>query len=369
MTMKKVLIIIGKLYIGGAERVARDIGYFADRSKYDIHYLVFEDDIGAYEKELEDSGCVIHHLASPSDGYYKYYGSLKKLMEDERFDVVHSHTMFSSGWAMLAARKLGIPIRISHSHTIRGPEKRNVIKNLYENTMRRVIIKNSTELVACGNSAGRWLFGDDEYEKHGKLIYNGISLSSFYYDNEKRDSMRKELGIGDRFVIGHVGHLAPVKNQTLLLDIMPEVLKIRPESVLLLLGDGIDKEKLQQKIYELKLEKHVVMTGNVSNVGDYMSAMDVFCFPSLYEGMPLSLIEAQANGLPCLISDRIPGDAVLTDLVESLSIEDNENEWVNNIISAKRSDPESYGKKMHDMGFDTEVMLDRIYAMYDKEIK
>lgn len=363
--MKRILIIIGKLYIGGAERVGRDIGFFADPEKYEIHYLVFGDDQGAYEPELLEKGCRIHHIPSPTQNQFAYLRTLMKLFREYRFDVVHSHTMFSSGWAMLAGKLCGVPCRITHSHSIRGPEKRSWLKRTYEKAMRQLILRCATYCVACGKSAGDWLYGADVFQKKGILIYNGIDLSRFAFDVEVRQKLRQELGLGNRFVIGHAGHMAPVKNQVFLLERMPEILKRKPDAMLLLLGDGKDRTFLEDRVKALGIEQNVLMTGNVSNVAEYLNAMDVFAFPSLYEGMPLAVIEAQTNGLPCMISDRIPKDVHLTDLVTVLPLDNNEKAWVDALCSAVRKCSEDYLRKMQAAGLDISGMLARIYGLYE----
>lgn len=364
--MRKILLIIGKLYVGGAERVGRDIGYYADKTKYEIHYLVFGEETGAYEEELGNTGCVIHHTAPPSESYLQYYRFLRNLIQTEQYDVIHSHTMFSSGWAMLAGKACAVPIRIAHSHTIRGPEKRGILKNTYEHVMRQIVIHTATDLVACGKGAGEWFYGAKTFQARGQLIYNGIGLKEFTYSEEARNKIRIRHRIQDCFVIGHVGHLAAVKNQKFLLKLMPEILKLKPNAVLLLLGDGEDKNLLESQIQQSDLQDHVIMTGNVHNVGEYMSAMDVFAFPSLYEGMPLALVEAQTNGLPCLISDRIPSDIQLTDLVKAMPTEGAESQWICSITEAGRGNPSAYGQIMYQLGFDTSVMLGQIYQLYEK---
>lgn len=362
--MKNVLIIIGKLNIGGAERVGRDIGYFADPQRFAVHYLVYGSETGAYEKELEEKGCIIHHMDEPSKGYAAYWRDLTGLIRKYRFDVIHAHTMFSSGWAMLAGRMLGVKTRIAHSHTTKGPGKRRFAKNLYENVMRQVVLRNATHLVGCGKSAGEWFYGAEVFRRRGILIYNGIGLKEFAYDPDARTRIRQQLGIPHRFVIGHVGHLASVKNQSFLLERMPEIRRCRPDALLLLLGDGPDRERLTEKVRTLGLEDAVIFTGNVPNVGEYMSAMDVFAFPSFYEGMPLAMVEAQTNGLPCCISDRIPGDILLTDLVQVLSLEEPEI-WVRTLCSANRNQSEDYRRRMEDLGLDTSGMLEKIYSLYE----
>ncbi len=362
--MKNVLIIIGKLKIGGAEKIGRDIGYYADKSKYNIHYLVFTDEIGSYEEELIDAGCKIHHMAPPSYGYISYCINIYRLLKAESIDIIHSHTMFNSGWIMMISRYMGIPVRISHSHSIKGPEHRGFLKNRYENTMRRLINRYSTQLVACGAGAGAWLYGKEVFEKRGTLIYNGIELSEFTFSEASRRKIRSQYHMDDAFVIGHVGHLATVKNQVFLIQIMPEICKQIPNTLLLLLGDGKDREMLEKKAEELGMRNRVIFTGNVKNVGEYMSAMDVFAFPSLYEGMPLALVEAQTCGLPCIISDKIPKDVYLTDLIQSCSLE-RKGIWVDSIVKARRKEPVKYSRQMYDMGFDTSGMLQKIYQLYD----
>lgn len=362
--MKNVLIIIGKLIIGGAERVGRDIGYYADKKKYRIHYLVFEDDICAYEKELTDAGCIIHHMDPPSSGYGRYYRNLCELIKKQQIDIIHAHTMFNSGWAMLAGWQQGVPVRISHSHSIRGPEHRGFVKNLYEKTMRVMIRLFATDCVACGKGAGEWLYGKKFFEKNGTVIYNGIGLNQYIYDKNARNKIREKYGLQKKFIIGHAGHFAPVKNQVFLLELMPEIIRRRPDAFLLLLGDGQSRQKLEEKVIKLGLQEKVLMTGNVKNVGAYMSAMDVFAFPSLYEGMPLALVEAQSNGLPCIISVKIPEDVYLTDLIRSLPLENSTEQWIEAIIKARRNHPEKYRKEMYDLGFDIHEMVKRIYAIY-----
>lgn len=360
--MRKILIIIGKLYIGGAERVGRDIGVYADPTEFQIHYLVFGPEIGALEADVEEAGCKVIHMNSPDSGYGKYFCSLVKLICSEKYDVIHCHTMFNSGWAMLAGWLCGVPIRISHSHSIKGFEERPFLKNAYEKSMRILILLFATDLVACGKKAGEWLYGEKAFARRGILVYNGIDLQPYAYDTQKRACIRVQHDLEDSFVIGHVGHLAQVKNQEFLIRMLPELIKRMPNTVLLLLGDGDDRSMLMQLADELGVQDQVLLTGNVANVGDYLSAMDVFAFPSLYEGTPLALIEAQANGLPCVISDRIPTDAVLTEQVMRLPLD--QTHWINTILEAAgERDADSF-EIVKARGFDVSVMLDKIYRLY-----
>lgn len=363
--MKKVLIIAGGLQLGGAERVARDIGWFADRCRFQIHYLVFGEQIGEFEDELTQIGCKIFHMPSPGENHMAFYRELCCLIKRERYDVVHSHTMFNSGLSMLAAKRCHVPVRIAHSHSIRGQEPRGILKNLYEKTMRRLILQCATAYVACGKQAGEWLFGRKKFDENGILLYNGVELEQFCFNTETRREIRKQEGLENRFVIGHAGHLAAVKNQKFLVERMPEIQKRCPDALLLLLGEGEDRPVLEKTIHTLGLEDSVKMMGNVTNVASWLNAMDVFAFPSLYEGMPLAMIEAQANGLPCVISQNVPEDVRLTQLVTALPLE-YPQDWVEALCNARRKNPEIYCKKLKEMGMDTVRMLEKIYGLYEE---
>lgn len=360
----KVLIIASKLRIGGAEKVAADIGFHADRNKFEIHYLVFGDEVGAYEPELEAHGCKVIHIPEPSESFTGYMKNLKCLIKRHRYDVIHAHTMFNIGWAMLAGKLWGVPVRVSHSHSALL-EPRNLKTRLYEAAMRFLILTCATDLVACGNKAGERLYGRRAFKSRGVLVLNGIETDKFAYAPSRRSEIRQQLGLQNAFVIGHAGHLAAVKNQKFIIDIMPLIIDKVPNAFLLLLGEGEDRPMLERRIKELELEKHIILTGNVRNVGDYLSAMDVFAFPSLYEGMPLTLIEAQTNGLPCVVSDRVPNDVFITDLPGIISL-DSPDEWVDLLISAERRDPQKYADIVKSGGFDTSSAMAKIYNIYQK---
>lgn len=365
MKKPKVLVIAASLRIGGAEKVARDIALYAPSGQCEFHYVVFGDEIGAYEQQLQEKGCTIFHLAEPSDSYPQFLKALWKVMKTHRYDSVHAHNMFNCGWTMLLAVCAGIPVRVAHSHSALD-DGNSTVKRVYEAVMRFLILTCSTDLVGCGEKAGRRLFGEKAWVKRGNLILNGIDVASFAYDAQKRNTIRKQLALGDRFVMGHAGHLVDVKNQSFLLDLMPEVLKHRPDAILLLLGEGGDRPMLEQKIRDMGLENHVIMTGNVTNVADYLSAMDVFVFPSLFEGTPLSILEVQANGLPCVISDSVPPDVFLTDLIHPLSLQDPKDTWVDLILNQQRTDTQRYNEQLRGSDYAVETAMEKIHRIYNK---
>ena len=360
----RVLEIAASLKIGGAEKIARDIGFHIDSDFFQTDYVVFGDEIGEYEKELMKKGCNIYHLSLPSSGYINYFKELYRLIKGNGYNVVHSHTMFNSGWAMLIAKMCGVPVRISHSHSVDDQPDKSWIQRLYEKVMQLIIISFSTHYVGCGIKAGETLFGKTRYHKKGVTILNGIETKKFAYSEIYREEIRKKLEITDNFVIGHVGHLAEVKNQSFLINMMPEILKKKKNAKLLLLGEGEDRQKLEKLIVDLDLSQNIIMTGNVMDVNKYLSAMDVFVFPSLYEGMPLSVVEVQTNGLPCVMSDNVPQDVVLTDLITRLSLKETTDMWVGTICNSKRSTPYKYEETVKNLGLDSKKMVNKIADIY-----
>lgn len=361
----KILIIASKLHIGGAEKVARDIALYAQRDKYAFDYVVYGETVGAYEAQLEAVGCRIIHLPEPAEGYVQHIRALKTLMQKGQYDVVHAHTMFNCGWVMWIGKRMGIPVRVAHAHSALA-NGGGIVKMVYEKLMRFLILNCATDLVACGVAAGHRLYGEKAFNHRGNLILNGIDVGAFTYCQEQREAIRKQLQLGKKFVLGHAGHLAEVKNQSFLLDLMPLILEKRPDAMLLLLGEGGDRAMLEQKIRDMHLDDHVILTGNVSNVADYLSAMDVFVFPSLYEGLPLSVLEVQANGLPCVISDGVPKDVFLADLIHPLSLEDPKEKWVDAIMQAARGDTAGYNRQLQNSDYAVETAMEKIYRIYKK---
>lgn len=361
----KVLLIAASLKIGGAEKVARDISLYAPLGRYEFHYVVFGDSIGAYESQVQEKGHKVFHFPEPSKNYLRFLWNLLSLMKENKYQIVHAHNMFNCGLTMLAAAMAGVPVRIVHSHSALN-NGGGIVKQIYEAVMRFLILSCGTDYIACSTAAGKRLFGNKVFEQKVRLILNGIDVQLFAYDQSKREQIRCQHSLQDCFALGHAGHLAEVKNQSFLLDLMPLILEKQPDAVLLLLGEGEDRPMLEQKIRDMHLEDHVVMTGNVTNVADYLSAMDVFVFPSLFEGMPLSILEVQANGLPCVISDSVPADVFVTDLIHPMFLAEPKAKWAETICSQKRKDMDGYNERMRHSDYTVENAMAKIYQIYEK---
>lgn len=365
----KILEVCAKLNIGGAQAVAAGIARYAPEDMK-LVYVVFGDDVGEYEADIITKGNRVIHIPSPAKGKLKFFRNLMKIMKAERFNAVHCHTMYSCGTVMLAARLCGIKGRISHSHTAKDEAKQTAYRKFYKKLMRFFTHNCGNEWLSCGLEAGNELYGEKWFATHGEIIKNGIDFSRYIYSEENAKRIKEKYGVGDKSVIGHVGHYVNVKNQAFLIEMMPEIIHRKPDAVLLMFGEGDNRAILESLIKEKHMEERAHLMGNVNNINEVLSAFDVFAFPSLYEGTPLSLIEAQANGVPCIISDRIPDDACLTDLITKLPIE-NSDCWIEHICSAQRNNPKTYATAIREKYEDIQESMKKLYEIfrkYDKDV-
>lgn len=360
----KILEICAKLNIGGAQAVAANIAKYVDES-IEFVYVVFGDDIGEYEAEIIAGGNRVIHIPSPDSGKLQFFKNLTAIMKSEKFDLVHCHTMYSCGIVMLAAKLCRIHGRLSHSHTAKDEMPQTASRKLYKAIMRFLMRVCGNEWLACGIDAGNELYGKKLFASRGKVIKNGIDISKYAFSEDNAKIIREKYGINGKFVVGHVGHYVSVKNQAFLIELMPEILKQNPNAVLLLFGEGSDREKLQNLIAAQHLEGYAHLMGNVDNINEVLSAFDVFAFPSLYEGTPLSLIEAQANCLPCIVSDRIPDDACLTEMITKLPLE-KPKQWVKCLCGANRADFEMCANDIRNEYEDIQSSMKKLCEIFRK---
>ena len=352
--------------MGGAERVAANISIYAPKEEFEFHYLVFEGLDDFYQPEVEAQGSRVIRIPPPSVNMISYIRRLASLIKENHYNIVHSHTMFNSGINLMVAKLEGVPIRIAHSHTTRTETTVKIVQRIYEKTMKKMILWAATDLVACGVDAGEWLFGKRAFSKKGRIIHNGIATETFAYSEQNRLKIRSFYGLTlDDYIIGHCGTLIPLKNQEFLIRLMPHICKINPKAKLMLIGQGDEDEK--KRLFKIARSQgvldSVIFCGGVNNVNECLSAMDVFAFPSFREGLPLALVEAQANGLPCVVSSRITSDIALTDLVSFNSLAD-EAGWIDALTTATRNYPEKYAKIIENEGYEISCALVPLFQTY-----
>ena len=343
---KKVLIINEKLEFGGSEFVAIRLQQALNPEKFEFTYCVRGNDKGPVEDDVIKTGVRVIHQPDDKLGYLKSYKFFLDLFQKEKFDIVHSHQLFYSGIVLAAAKKRNIKTRIAHSHftqplTSHISKFKFFLAKFYRYLMRFIFAASATAIIGCSKKSGEFLVGKRLFAKKGIILNNGIDYNQYAFNIEKRQKIRKEFHIEDKCVLGHIGHYSYIKNQRFLIDVFYGFHKKNKNSVLLLVGDGEDKELILDKVNKYGLENDVIFAGFRKDVPDLLSAMDVMVFPSLHEGFPLTLIEAQASKLPCVVSDTVTKDVKLSNALSFVSLDDDTDKWCSEIekmVSVNRND-------------------------------
>ena len=327
----RVAQIIGKWLGGGVESVVMNYYRHIDRTKIQFDFICDEDSTNIPYEEIEKMGGKVI-LIPPYQKVFKYHKKLKEVLKSGGYKIVHSHINTLSVFSLFAAKCAGVPVRIAHSHSTTNKKEKK--KNLLKQVLRPFSKVFATDYMCCSELAGRWLFGNKEYDNGNVyLLNNAIDLDKFKYDEEKRKEKRKELNIEDStLVIGHVGRFVEQKNHRFLIDIFNELHKQKENSILLLAGQGPLMEEMKEKVKILGLEKNVMFLGQRSDINELYQTFDVFCLPSLYEGLPVVGVEAQATGLLCELSSDMTKETKVLDTTRFISLNTSAEEWATIIL-------------------------------------
>lgn len=367
---KKVLIVTSPLRVGGFDVVATSLQTHLNPERFECTYYIVGEEVGALEPMVIASGAKVIHRPDSVKGYLADYKYLRKVIHDGKYDIVHSHLMFFSGLVMLTARSEGVPVRVPHGHmTDPCIENRSFVQrrmfDAYRILMTMLLDSCGTNLVACGPEAGDYLYGKYTFKKRGIILNNGIDLSKYKFDTDMRTQKRQELGVENKLVVGHVGRLNYIKNHKFLLDVFAELKKINDSAVLLIVGEGEEKDAIEEKACRLGVEDSVILTGVRNDVYDLLQAMDVFVFPSLKEGLPVTLIEAQATKLPCLISDTVSEYARQNSNVEYISLSAPASEWALKAQKLAAVDRESVSCEKLIKNYDINEIAKQLEKIYE----
>lgn len=359
--MLRILQIVNIMDRAGLETMLMNYYRNIDRDKIQFDFLTHRPEKGAYEDEILSMGGKVYHAPRL---YPQNFFAYKKYMKDffskhPEYKIVHSHIDAMSAFPLACAKKANVPIRIAHSHnTDIEMDWKYPIKRLAKNRVPRL----ANVYCACGKDAGKFIFGNAKFH----VINNAINVNNFSFDVEVRTKKRVELSLSDELVIGHVGRFRYVKNQEFLIDIFCEVLKKRERSILMLIGKGEDEEKLRQKVSELGIDQKVKFLIDRADVAELYQTMDVFVMPSLFEGLPVVAIEAQANGLPMIISDKISKETIVASNASVLPIQNNPSEWADRILSLDLDRNSNALEEMKNGGFDVSKEATKLSAWYMK---
>lgn len=361
----KILHIFGKLNRGGSETFIMNVLRNTDREQYQFDFLVHDIPNARhdYTAEVEKLGSKIYSVPSIFN-FPLYLYSLFCLLKKTDHSIVHIHIHTLALFPLLFAKFFGKKV-IVHSHNTR------LGGGLLKKTAKYILTFPLSFLAdyycACSLDAGKWLFGPKiNLKRNFSVIANGIDAKNFSYNEDLRDQYRTRLHLQDRLILGHVGRLDHQKNHDFLIDIFHAVYKQNKDAVLLLIGRGSLEEEIKNKVNKLGLSEVVRFLGVRNDIPALMNAMDIFVFPSLYEGLGIVLIEAQATGLPCLTSSTVPRDAKVTNLCSFLPLNDTEP-WVDNCF---KSYPErkSMEEEIKQSGYQIENSVEKLCTIY-KDLK
>lgn len=327
----RVLQVFAALDSGGVSNFVMNTYRRIDRDKVQYDFAITAGKKAMFDDEAKALGARLFYF----DDGISLTDNLKNVLTNEgNIDAVHSHVFFYSGLVLRTAKKYGVPVRIAHAHNAHTGESGSMLRKAYEATMRYMIRKNSTVMMGCSEKACLYVFGESSMDDERTIVMpDGIDCERFEFNEEIRKSVREEYGLTDKFVVGHVGHFNPAKNHEKILNVFAETARRRNDAALLLVGDGELEKDVRQKAEELGISDRVVFAGAHKDVENMYQAMDVFLFPSKYEGFGMAMIEAQANGLACVASDVVPYDTNADGRAAYLPLEAEDEIWADAVAS------------------------------------
>lgn len=357
----KVLYIYGDiLRFGGIEMFMLNYFRHIDRNVVHIDFLVQGEEISVLEEGIIRAGSKVIHLPKPGKNLLGYRMQMTKILKSGEYQIVHAHCDAMNYRIMKIAEQCGVKVRIAHSHNTEHVLNSRLRYHFYE-YCRKKVGKHATDCWACSDLAGKWLFEGYPY----KVVPNAISLENFRFDPDKRRAIRQKYGIADdEIVLGHVGRFDTQKNHPFLMEMM-EVLNKAAEGKkyrLLMLGKGHMMKQIQAKAKAMGLDDRMIFAGQVETPQDYYNAMDIFVLPSLFEGYPLVVTEAEANGLYCVISDHITKEVNAGDMVQFCPLD--ANVWRDAILAMPGKRLENPGPLLVEKGFDIVSSAKRMQDAY-----
>lgn len=362
--MKILHIPTGGLFSDGIFSCIEAYVAAMDRTNIEITILATNQPAKEIVKRVEFLNCSTAVIPYRKDNIRKYILELYQYLKKSRFDIVHVHGSSAiMAIELIIAKLVGCKVRIAHSHNTTCENKR------IDSLLRQVFYYSYTHAFACGQDAGKWLFGKRSF----MVIPNGRNLKKYEFSELNRNYWRRELSLQqDDFVIGHVGRFNYQKNHEYIVRIFQNVIKKRKNAHLLLIGTGENFEKIKEEVHRVGLDGRVQFLGSINNVEELLSVFDIMILPSRYEGLPIVVIEWQASGLPCLISDSITDECIMTELVRKLSIQEPPEIWADAIVNTNIQDRNSIKERVEsdirEAGYDIEFGAKKLKDLYQKFI-
>ena len=348
----KVCHVVSGLKSGGVETMIYNYCTNMSKEKFEW-YVIYQHEASEKNlKEFKQAGFNLKRIHSKTKNPIKNYIDTYIFLKENNIDVVHAHMTLMNFIPLIAAKKLKIKIRISHSHNCFFD--RNIFKKIFAYLCKKIIKKNSTVCLACGEEAGKYLYKKDEYI----IINNALDLNKFMFNKVSRRKIRTEYKItDDMFVIGHVGRFVEQKNHIFLLNVLKKIVEENEKTILVLIGDGKLKKDMMKKAQELGINNNVIFVGIVENINEFYSAIDCFCLPSLWEGLPVVAIEAQCSGVDCIFSNNIDMNVKINNNISFLKLD--EDEWKRKIIYIEN-------KNLNNRTINKDLFINKHYSIIDE---
>jgi len=330
--MVRILHVLGGLNRGGAETMVMNIYRSIDHNKFQFDFIIHNNTEKDYQDEIEMLGGRIYVFpAFKGYNFIMYRNKWDRFLDEHpEYSIVHSHVRSYASIFFPIVKRHGLK-NIIHSHSTSNGFG---IKSLIKKILQKPLVKQADYLFACSNVSGEWLFGKRAVKKNNYfLVKNSIDVNKYRFNTGIRNKYREELCIENKVVFGHVGRLTEPKNHIYLLKVFKEILERSPDSVLVIVGDGELKNKIIDEIKKLKLQDYVYMLGTRNDIANILQCIDVFLFPSLWEGLPITVLEAQAAGLPCIISDTITDEVKLLSNIVCLPIKNSVDLWATSALN------------------------------------
>lgn len=364
--MIRILQCVNDMHRAGLETMLMNYYRHIDRDNIQFDFLTHRPYKSDYDDEIISmGGRVFYAPRLYPQNYNKYFKYMAEFYDmHPEYKIVHSHIDAMSYIPLLAAKKSGVPIRIAHSHnTSIDKDFKFILKMIF----KKLLPIEANYFCACGEKAAHFLFKSDNVT----IIPNAIEIEKFIYSETIRNEKRRELNVEDKLVIGHVGRLSYQKNHEFLLKIFKNILENNPNAMLLLIGEGEKEAKLKKMVLESGINENVIFAGKRTDVNEIYQAMDVFVMPSLFEGVPVTGIEAQVSGLPCIFSDRVPKETLITKNGVFLSLNTSVDVWTERIMNSVNKDRKKISEKMFKSKYNIENSvkgLERYYMELNKSI-
>lgn len=347
--------------VGGVETYIRNYYKHIDREKIQFDFATVFDSM-AFENEFLSMGANVYHLKSEKRHPFIYAKQLRHIISQNGYQIVHINMLSAANILPLRiCHECGVPIIIAHSHNSGTPS--GILRKILHITNQRWIDRYATHYFACSQLAAQWMFGKAFFEQHPvTVIRNAVETEKFSFDPVVRKQYRDALSLNGKFVVGHVGRFMQQKNHFFLIDVFHKIHQKEPNSILLLVGEGELLQSVRNKVNALNLNQSVLFLGTRKDVNALYQAMDVFVFPSIFEGLGIVLMEAQASGLKCLVSDVVPPDTHVTSNLESISLNQSVEFWAEKVLShktyARKSEADVLAAAHYDIEFEAKTLQD-----------